>query len=75
MERTPRDWARPAAAAMASASGTVLASGFSHSTCLPASSAATEISACESPGVHTSMSWTSSRFSRARQSVSTSANP
>ena len=47
---------------MASASATVLASGFSHSTCLPASSAAMAISACESPGVHTSMSCTSSRL-------------
>ena len=75
MERTPRAWARAAAAAMASASATELAIGFSHSTCLPASSAATEISACESPGVHTSMSWTSSRSSSACQSVSVLANP
>ena len=36
---------RSAAAAIASASATVLASGFSHSTCLPASSAAIAISA------------------------------
>ena len=46
--------ARAAASAMASASATVLASGFSHSTCLPASSAATAISACVSPGEQTS---------------------
>ena len=75
MARMPRARARCAAAAMASASATVLAIGFSHSTCLPASSAAMEISACESPGVHTSMSCTSSRPSRARQPVSVAAKP
>ena len=39
-----------AAATMASASSTVLASGFSQSTCLPASSAAMAISAWVWPG-------------------------
>ena len=39
-------------AAIASASARVFASGFSHSTCLPASSAAIAISACASPGAH-----------------------
>ena len=56
-----------AAAAIASASATVLASGFSHSTCLPASSAAIAISAWVSPGVQMS--------TRSMSSRSTSAAP
>ena len=75
MARTPRAAARRAAAAIASASATVLASGFSHSTWRPASKAAMAISAWLSPGVHTSMSCTSSRRSRERQSVTASAQP
>ena len=60
---------------MARASSTVFASGFSQSTCLPASSAAIAISACVSPGVQTSISPTSSRLSNAFQSVSTDRQP
>ena len=56
---------------MARASATVLASGFSQSTCLPASRAAMAISAWVSPGVQTSTRSTSSRAMSARQSVST----
>jgi hypothetical protein len=53
IECTPRAAATSAASAIASASSTVLASGFSHSTCLPASSAAMAISACVSArGAH-----------------------
>ena len=66
---------RSATSVIATASSTVLASGFSQSTCLPASSAAMAISACVSPGVHTSTSWTSSRAMSARQSVSTLPQP
>ena len=75
IERTPRWAADAAAAAIASASSTVLASGFSHMTCLPASSAAIAISAWVLPGVQMSMTSMSSRVSRARQSVSTDAHP
>ncbi len=75
MARTPRAAARSAAAAIASASARVLASGFSHSTCLPASSAAMATSAWNSPGVQMSTSCTSSRLTRARQSVSVAAQP
>ena len=71
IERTPFARARSAAATMARASATVLASGFSHSTCLPASSAAIAISAWVSPGVQMSTRSTSSRATSARQSVST----
>ena len=46
IDRTPRARAASAAATIASASATVLASGFSHRTCLPASNAAIAISAC-----------------------------
>src|SRR5690625_3780277 len=60
---------------MASASATVLAIGFSTSTCLPASRAATAISACVSPGVQMSTTSTSSRSSTRRQSVSTDSQP
>ncbi len=60
---------------IASASARVLASGFSHSTCLPASSAAMATSAWLTPGVHTSTSCTSSRLIRACQSVSVAAQP
>ena len=75
MLRTPRPAARSAAATIARASSTVFASGFSHSTCLPASRAAIAISACVSPGEQTSTSCTSSRPSSARQSVSTDRHP
>src|SRR3954454_15217050 len=75
MERTPCAAARSAAAAIVCASATVLASGFSHSTCLPAASAAMAISACVSPGVHTSTSCTSSDATTSRQSVDTLAQP
>ena len=64
-----------AAATIASASATVLASGFSHSTCLPASSAAMAISACVSPGVQTSTRSMSSRATRACQTVSVVSQP
>ena len=67
--------ARSAAAAIASASSTVFASGFSHSTCLPASSAAIAISAWESPGVTMSTMSMSSRAITSRQSVADSAQP
>src|SRR5690625_5140687 len=60
---------------MASASATVLAIGFSTSTCLPASSAATAISAWVSPGVQMSTTSTSSRSIARRQSVSTASQP
>jgi hypothetical protein len=75
IERTPRALARAAAAAIARASGTVVASGFSHSTCWPASRAAMAISACASPGAQMSMSCTSRRPIRARQSGSAAAQP
>ena len=71
----PLAFAASAAAVIASASSTVLASGFSHRTCLPASRAAIAISAWLSPGVHTSISWMSSRPSSLRQSVSVSCQP
>ena len=73
--RTPCFAASVAAADMASASATVFASGFSHMTCLPASSAATAISACVLPGVQMSMTSMSSRVRSARQSVSTDSQP
>src|SRR5690554_258805 len=75
MERTPAAWAVRAAATIVAASATVLASGFSHSTCLPASSAAMAISACESPGVTMSMTSMSSHSTTARQSVAVSPQP
>ena len=75
MARTPCFAASVAAAAMASASATELAKGFSHRTCLPASNAAIAISACVLPGVQMSMTSMSSRVSRARQSVSTDSQP
>jgi len=75
MARTPRPAARRAAAAIASASATEFASGFSHRTCLPASKAAMAISACVSPGVQMSTMSTSSRSITRVQSVSTSSQP
>jgi hypothetical protein len=75
MLRTPAARARSAAATIARASATELARGFSHSTCLPASSAAMAISAWVSPGVQTSTSPTSSRLSSCFQSVSTDRQP
>ncbi len=59
----------------ASASATVLASGFSHSTCLPAASAASAISAWLSPGVQMSTRSMSARSTSVRQSVSALAQP
>ena len=53
----------------------VLASGFSHSTCLPASRAAMAISAWVSPGVHTSTRSMSSRATRACHDVSVDSQP
>ena len=53
----------------------MLASGFSHSTCLPAASAAIAMSAWLEPGVQMSTSRTSSRATSAFQSVSTDSQP
>lgn len=75
MDRTPRVAASAAAEAIASASATVLASGFSHSTCLPAASAASAISACVSPGVQMSTRSTSPDSIKRFHSVSTDAQP
>ena len=55
--------------------GTVLASGFSQSTALPARAAAIAISACESPGVQTSTMSMSSPLTTSRQSVAASSQP
>jgi hypothetical protein len=74
-ERTPRAAAASAAATIARACATLLASGFSHSTCLPAASAAIAIAAWLDPGVHTSTSWTSSRATSFSQSVSVDRQP
>ena len=60
---------------MASASASVLASGFSTRTCLPAARAARAISACRKPGAQISTTWMSSRAMTARQSVADSAQP
>ncbi len=60
---------------MASASATVLASGFSHRTCLPASRAAIAISAWVWPGVQTSTRSMSSRSTSARHDVSVLDHP
>ena len=60
---------------MASASATVLASGFSHSTCLPAASAAIAISAWVSPGVAMSTRSMSSRSIRSCHRVEEEAQP
>ncbi len=60
---------------MSSASATVLARGFSQSTCLPAWRAAIAIGACVAPGVQMSTRSTSSRAINERQSVSTAAQP
>jgi len=73
--RTPPAAARAAAAVMARASSTVLASGFSQRTCLPASRAAIEISAWLEPGVQTSTRSTSSRSISRFQSVSQAGQP
>src|SRR6266849_9628277 len=54
-------------------SATVLAKGFSQSTCLPALRASTHISACNQGGVDTITASTSSRRIRSRQSRSTTA--
>ena len=65
-----------AAAAIRSASATVLANGFSQMTCFPAFNAATAISSWELPGVHTSMMSMSSRGDhQPRQSVSADCHP
>ncbi|HEY8470030.1 MAG TPA: hypothetical protein VIL18_10330 [Longimicrobiales bacterium] len=60
---------------MRSALSTSLASGFSHSTCLPARAAAIAISACESPGVQMSTRSMSGRATTSRQSVAASSQP
>ncbi len=75
MERTPDSAAFSAAAAIASASATLLASGFSQRTCLPASSASIAISAWVSPGVQMSIRSMSGRLITACQSVSTDCQP
>ena len=75
MARAPLGNAASAAAAIRSASASVFASGFSHSTCLPACRAAIAIGACTLPGAAMSISWTSSRAMSARQSVSVAAQP
>ena len=56
---------------MASASAAFMASGFSQATHLPFRAAAIAISAWESLGLPMSTSWTSSRSTTRRQSVST----
>ena len=53
----------------------MFASGFSHSTCFPASSAAIAISSCECPGVTMSTMSMSSRAMTSRQSVADSRQP
>ena len=75
IERTPAVRAARAASTIARASGTVLASGFSQSTCLPAASAAMVMSAWLEPGVQMSTSCTSSRLITSSQSVSTESQP
>jgi hypothetical protein len=60
---------------MISASSTVFASGFSQSTCLPASSAATATSTWVLPGEQMSTTSMSSRSIAARQSVSARSQP
>jgi hypothetical protein len=75
MAFTPRAAARSAAAAIASASATVFASGFSHSTCLPASSAAIAISAWEEPGEQMSTTSMSGSSMTRLQSVSACSQP
>ncbi len=75
MLRMPSEAARSAAATISSASATVLANGFSQRTCLPASNAATAISAWLSPGVQMSTRATSSRWSSCFQSVSVDSHP
>ena len=75
MERTPLAAAASAASVIATASSTELASGFSQSTCLPASSAAIAISAWVSPGVQMSTRSTSSRSITARHDVSVPSQP
>ena len=68
-------FAASAAAVICSASSTEFARGFSHSTCLPASSAAIAISACRFPGTQMSMRSMSSRSMSRRQSVSLESQP
>jgi hypothetical protein len=75
IDRTPVSFADSAASTIASASATELASGFSHSTCLPACSAAIAISACVSPGVQMSTRSTSSRAISSCQLVIASSQP
>ena len=60
---------------MRSASASVFASGFSQRIALPASAAATAISACESPGVQMSTTSMSLRASTACQLVAASSKP
>jgi hypothetical protein len=75
MVRTPVALTRSAAATIARASSTEFASGFSHSTCLPAASAAMAISAWLSPGVQMSTTSMSSRRTSSRQSVEYPSQP
>ena len=75
MANIPRVAASSAAAVISSASATVLASGFSHSTCLPACRAAVAISTCMSPGVQMSIRSMSGRSTSRRQSVSAELQP
>ena len=63
--------ARSTAATIASPSAASMASGFSHSTHLPASAAAIAISLCRLFGTQMSIASMSSRAIRRRQSVST----
>ena len=67
--------ARFTASAIARASSTVLASGFSQMMCLPALAAAMAISACTLLGVQMSTTSTSGRATTARQSDEASSKP
>ena len=67
--------ASSAASAIALASDAVLAIGFSQITCLPASSAAIETSACALLGVHTLIISISGSLTISFQSVQYFSNP
>ena len=75
MLRTPRLLASLAAAAISADSSTEFASGFSHSTCLPAASAAIAISKCVSPGVQMSMTSISGSSTRSCHRVVVCSKP
>ena len=74
---TPRARRRPrsAASSMRCASLASTATGFSHNTCLPASTAAMVCSAWSFTGVHIEMRSRSSRRTNSRQSVDVSSMP